>query len=98
MLVLRPRLRRRKGCALLAYGRLTYRRHLIGSWEGGRGTMSKSRYIVATSMAGTHLAIRYTEEPSGQIEEGEVLAEFRDEKTARDFCQTWYGDFGKQTS
>lgn len=49
------------------------------------------RYVVAASIAGTYLAIRYTEKEAGQIEEGEVLAEFRDEKTARGFCQTWYG-------
>lgn len=49
------------------------------------------RYVVATSMAGTYLAVRYAQKEPGQIEEGEVIAEFRDEKTARDFCQTWYG-------
>jgi hypothetical protein len=47
-------------------------------------------------MAGTYLAVRYVERPSGEVEEGEVLAEFRDKKTARDFCQTWYGKTVKQ--
>ncbi len=49
------------------------------------------RYVVATSLHGTYVAIRYEQRDRGQTEAGEVIAEFRDEKTARDFCQTWYG-------
>ncbi len=37
------------------------------------------------------MAVRYVEKEAGKIESGEVVGEFKDEKTARDFCQTWYG-------
>jgi len=57
-----------------------------------------SKYVVATSLTGTYLAMRYAEKPVGQVEEGEVIAEFRDKKTAKDFCKTWYGITEKQTS
>jgi len=57
-----------------------------------------ARYVVVASMTGTYFAVRYVERPTGQIEEGEVLAEFRDKKTARDFCQTWYGLTEKQVA
>lgn len=50
-----------------------------------------TRYIVATSLTGTFLAVRYLEEEAGRIETGDVVGEFKDERTARDFCQTWYG-------
>lgn len=49
-------------------------------------------YVVAVSVTGqTYLALRYEMYDNEVVGTGEVLAEFRDRKTAVDFCNAWSG-------